>query len=167
MRKNFVSISLRSENDGIFCFISLRSENDGNFLLPFCFISLRTKNDSNFSLIFRFVFASSHFCFDSDFFVSHRCEISEKSTFFRIEAKKISLPFRFEAKMTAHLNPGSGFAFWSGYVTYVKTGSGSEQNYFGFITILITINLNIYRSIKPVVTVSISIFFYPSPSVIY
>jgi hypothetical protein len=97
-RKNFASISLRSKNDGIFLllfrFISLQSKNDWSISLPFCFISLQSENDSNFSLLFRLVFASFHFRFASDFYVSHRCEISEKSTFFRIEAKKISLPFR-------------------------------------------------------------------------
>jgi hypothetical protein len=74
-RKNFASVSLRSENDGIFSllfrFISLRSENDGCVLLPFCFISLRSENDRNFSLLFCFAFASFHFRFASDFYVSH------------------------------------------------------------------------------------------------
>jgi hypothetical protein len=71
-RKNFTSVSLRSENDG-------------SFSLPFRVISLRSENDGNFSLLFRFVFASFHF---------HRCETSEKSTFF-LASKRKKFRFRF------------------------------------------------------------------------
>jgi hypothetical protein len=96
-QKKFASISLRSENDGSFslsfCFISLRSEKDGSFLLPFRFISLRSENDGSFLLLFRFVFASFHFRFASDLYVSHRCETSEKALFFPSKRKKFR--FRF------------------------------------------------------------------------
>ncbi len=110
--KNFASLLLRSKNYGSFllpfCIISLPSEKDGSFSLLFLFISLRSKNDGNFLLLFHFIFASFHFRFASDFYVSHRCEKSEKSTFVHIEAKtKICLRFAlfcFEAKMTAHPN---------------------------------------------------------------
>jgi hypothetical protein len=94
--KYFASISLWSENYGsfslLFRFISLWSENYGSFSFPFCFISLLSENDCNFSLLFRFVFASFHFRFASDFYISYRCE---KSTFFLHRSEKISLPFRF------------------------------------------------------------------------
>jgi hypothetical protein len=79
-----------------FRFISLRSENYGSFSLPFRFISLRSENDGSFLLLFHFVFASFHFRFASNFYVSHKCETCEKS--FRFAS------FRFEVKMTAHPN---------------------------------------------------------------
>jgi hypothetical protein len=77
-----------------FRFILLRSENDGSFLLLFRFISLQSENDGSFLPLFRFDFASFHFHFASEFYVSHRCETSEKSTFSH-RSEKISLPFRF------------------------------------------------------------------------
>jgi hypothetical protein len=45
---------------------------------PFLFISLWSENDL---LLFHFVFASVHFRFASDFYVSHRCETSKKLFF--------------------------------------------------------------------------------------
>jgi hypothetical protein len=102
--KNFASISLQSENDGSFLlpfrFISLQSEKDGSFLLPFRFILLQSENDGSFSLLFCFVFASFHFCFASDFYVSHRCETSEKKHFFshRSEKNFASVSLHFASK---------------------------------------------------------------------
>jgi hypothetical protein len=43
-----------------------------DFSLPFRFISLQSENDGSFSLLFGFVFASFHFRFASDLYVSHR-----------------------------------------------------------------------------------------------
>ncbi len=125
-RKNFASVSLQSESYGSFSlpfrFISLRSENyksfslpfrfillwsenEGSFSLPFRLISPRSENDGSFLLLIGFVFASFHFRFASDFYVSHRCETLEKTHFFASKRKKFHFRFalfRFEARMTGH-----------------------------------------------------------------
>jgi hypothetical protein len=51
------------------------------FRFHFASFSFQSENDGSFSLLFRLVFASFHFRFASDFYVSHRCETSKKTLF--------------------------------------------------------------------------------------
>jgi hypothetical protein len=90
-----------------FCFASFRSEAKmmGVFRFHFDLFRFEAKIKAIFRFFFVLFFASFHFRFASDFYVSHQCEISEKKHFFRIEAEKFRFrfaSFHFETKMTAH-----------------------------------------------------------------
>ncbi len=84
-----------------FCFASFRFEAKmmGVFSFRFALFRFEAKMIAIFSLLFRFVFASFHFRFVSDFYGSHRCEISEKSTFsHRSEKNFASVSLHFASK---------------------------------------------------------------------
>jgi hypothetical protein len=102
-RQNFASISLRSENDGIFSFlfrfISLRSENYGSFSLPFCFFSLQSEN-GNFWLLFSFCFRFVPFSFRFRFlrFASMRNKRKKHCFSHRNEKNFASVSLHFASK---------------------------------------------------------------------
>jgi hypothetical protein len=101
-----------------FCFASFHFEAKMMAIFRFRFASFcfEAKMMAVFAS-FCFVFASFHFRFTSDFYVSHRCETREKKApFFHIKKRKKFCfrfaSFRFEAKMTAH--PSCYFVYFYG-----------------------------------------------------